>query len=63
VGYGREAMVHLIDRIHGLSDDEHRRIYISFEPENEIAKSLYESLGFMPDGRILYGEVVYFLEL
>ncbi|MDP3446956.1 MAG: GNAT family N-acetyltransferase [Eubacteriales bacterium] len=63
VGYGREAMRLLIERIRGLSDDEHRRIYISFEPENEIAKSLYESLGFMPDGRMLYGEVVYFLEL
>ena len=63
VGYGREAMKLLIERIRELMDDEHKRIYISFEPENEIAKSLYESLGFVPDGRILYGEVVYFLEL
>lgn len=63
VGYGREAMKLLIERIRELMDDEHKRIFISFEPENEIAKSLYESLGFVPDGRILYGEVVYFLEL
>ena len=63
VGYGREAMKLLIERIRELMDDEHKRIYISFEPENEIAKALYESLGFVPDGRILYGEVVYFLEL
>jgi len=63
VGYGREAMRLLIDCIRGLSDEEHKRIYISFEPENEIAKSLYESLGFLPDGRVLYGEVVYVLEL
>jgi diamine N-acetyltransferase len=63
VGYGREAMKLLIERIRKLTDDEHKRIYISFEPENEIAKALYESLGFVPDGRILYGEVVYFLEL
>ena len=63
VGYGREAMHLLIDRIRGLSDEEHNRVYISFEPENEIAKSLYENLGFLPDGRVLYGEVVYMLAL
>ncbi len=63
VGYGREAMHLLIDRIRGLSDEEHNRVYISFEPENEIAKSLYVSLGFVPDGRVLYGEVVYVLAL
>ena len=63
VGYGREAMGLLIDRIRSLSDEDHNRIYISFEPENEIAKSLYESLGFVPDGRVLYGEVVYYLAL
>ena len=59
MGYGREAMHLLIDRIRGLSDEEHDRIYISFEPENEIAKSLYEGLGFVPDGRVIYGEIVY----
>ena len=63
VGYGREAMHLLIDRIRGLSDEEHNRVYISFEPENEIAKSLYVNLGFLPDGRVLYGEVVYVLAL
>ena len=62
-GYGREAMQLLIERIRGLSDEQHNCIYISFEPENKIAKSLYESLGFVPDGRVLYGEVVYRLEL
>jgi diamine N-acetyltransferase len=30
VGYGREAMGLLIDRIRGLSDEDHNRIYISF---------------------------------
>jgi len=62
-GYGREAMHLLIERIRGLSDEEHRSVYISFEPENRAAKSLYESLGFLPDGRTLYGEVVYRLAL
>ena len=63
VGYVREAMGLLIDRIRGLSDEDHNRIYISFEPENAVAKALYESLGFVPDGRVLYGEVVYYLAL
>ena len=63
VGYGREAMELLINRIRGLSDEEHACIFISFEPENKVAKSLYESLGFVPDGRVEYGEIVYRLEV
>ena len=59
-GYGREAMRMLIERIQ--ADENHRVIYISFEPENLPAQTLYESLGFVPDGRIEYGEVVYKLE-
>ena len=63
VGYGREAMGLLTERIRSLADEEHTRVFISFEPENSIAKSLYESLGFVPDGRVLYGEVVYVFTL
>ncbi len=63
VGYGREAMLLLIAHIRGLADEEHDRIYISFEPENAAARALYESLCFVPDGRVLYGETVYFLAL
>lgn len=62
-GYGRAAMLLLIDRIRSEMDETHDRIYISFEPENRIAKSLYESLGFVPDGRMAYGEIVYRLEV
>ena len=62
-GYGRAAMELLIDRIRGLSDEEHTCVFISFEPENQIARRLYESLGFLPDGRIMYGVVVYRLAL
>lgn len=59
-GYGRQAMELLINRI--KEDKEHRVIYISFEPENQWAKSMYESMGFTPDGRIVEGEIVYKLE-
>jgi diamine N-acetyltransferase len=62
-GYGRAAMLLLIDRIRSEMDEERHRIFISFEPENEVAKSLYESLGFVPDGRVEYGEIVYRLDV
>ena len=62
-GYGRAAMLLLIDRIRSEMDENRHRIFISFEPENEVAKSLYESLGFVPDGRVEYGEIVYRLEI
>ena len=62
-GYGRAAMLLLIDRIRSEMDEQRHRIYISFEPETEVAKSLYESLGFVPDGRVEYGEIVYRLDV
>ncbi len=62
-GYGRAAMLLLIDRIRSEMDEQRHRIFISFEPQNEVAKSLYESLGFVPDGRVEYGEIVYRLDV
>ncbi len=62
-GYGRDAMRLIIERIRALAGDHHKYIYISFEPENAAARSLYESLGFLPDGRMVDGETVYRLEL
>lgn len=59
-GYGRKAMEQLISRI--KEDKEHKIIFISFEPENEWAKTLYESMGFVPDNRMIDNEVVYKLE-
>ena len=58
-GYGKEAMKQVIEKIR--EDKTHHIIYISFEPENHVAKSLYENLGFVPDGRIIGDEIVYCL--
>jgi len=58
-GFGRAAMQCVLSILQ--QDKEHTKVYISFEPENTMAKDLYESLGFVPDGRVLYGEVVYCL--
>ena len=58
-GYGRAVMQCLLDTI--MSDKTRSKVYLSFNPENAVARKLYESMKFIPDGRILYGEVVYCL--
>lgn len=59
-GYGKAAMELVIEKI--KEDTQHRVIYISFEPENIWAQQLYEQLGFIADGRVIDGEVVFKLE-
>lgn len=59
-GYGRKAMELVINKI--KEDRNHNVIYISFEPENEGARILYEKLGFVSDNRYVGGELVYKLE-
>ena len=58
-GLGKAAMQCVLSILQ--KDTAHSKVYISFEPENVGAKELYESLGFTPDGRIIYGEIVYCL--
>lgn len=56
-GYGKAAMEKLIEQI--KEDKDHQVIYLSFEPENDRAKEMYEKLGFEADGRVIDGEIVY----
>jgi len=58
-GFGKAAMQCVLSTLQ--QDTGHKKVYISFEPENEVAKKLYESLGFAPDGRTIGGETVYCL--
>ena len=58
-GYGRDAMRLVLDIIQ--QDKEYNRVYLSFAPENIVAKALYESMGFVPDGRVIDDELVYVL--
>lgn len=60
-GYGRAAMLLLIERMFALPGC--RQIYISFEPENAVAEQLYRSLGFVSNNEIFEGEVVYRLDM
>ncbi len=59
-GYGKAAMQLVIDE---LAAEGAERIFISFEPENTVAESLYSGLGFEDTGEIEGGERVFCLTL
>lgn len=60
-GYGREAMRMLLDSFR--ADALVRAVWLSYAPENEGARKLYVSLGFVETGEILEGEAVAELQL
>lgn len=51
-GYGRQAIVQLCNRFPDTP------IGISCVPENTVAARLYESVGFVPTGEIIHGEMI-----
>ena len=55
-GYGRAAMEETIRRLKAKPDCQ--EIFTSYEPDNDIAATLYRSLGFEDTGRIEDGELV-----
>lgn len=60
-GYGKSAMKWIFD--HYRNDERIRRIGISYEPENDVARKLYASLGFVETGEIDHGEVIAELQI
>jgi diamine N-acetyltransferase len=60
-GYGRFGMEKMLD-IFRL-DERIKEVSISYEPENEGARKLYASLGFVETGEIVEDEVVAVLKL
>ncbi len=56
MGYGRRAMDLLLQEVR---DQGHSEVFISFVPENEGAKRLYTSVGFVDTGAMDDDEVVY----
>jgi diamine N-acetyltransferase len=60
-GYGRVAMLEVIERLKKTPGCQ--RIRTSFHPENEVAEALYSSLGFQKTGELDEGEVVMVIEL
>jgi diamine N-acetyltransferase len=60
-GYGKFGMNWILN--HYRSDERIKRIGISYEPENDVARKLYASLGFVETGEIDHGEVVAELQI
>lgn len=57
LGYGKKAMDILLNELMMIATN--KLIRISFEPENSVAKALYEKLGFVSTGIIDKGEIIY----
>ncbi|MEK5183855.1 GNAT family N-acetyltransferase [Solibacillus sp. FSL W7-1324] len=58
-GYGKEAVRLVIEDIQTLKEPRHQTITLSYEPDNEHAKRLYEKMGFQEiDGLVIEGEQV-----
>jgi diamine N-acetyltransferase len=60
-GYGREIMQLVLERFR--EDERIKNVGISYEPENEVARKLYASLGFVEPGEMLDGETLAVLKL
>ena len=60
-GYGKFGMQKMLEVLR--QDDRIRNVGISYEPENEVARRLYASLGFVEPGRMLENETLAILSL
>jgi len=60
-GYGRFGMEKLLEIFR--ADERIRVVGISYEPENEGARKLYASLGFIEPGEVIEGETLAVLKL
>ena len=55
-GYGRKAMQLALDYIRTFPCGEAETVWLSYEPENEVAKKLYASFGFIEQPQWYKGE-------
>ena len=62
-GYGREAVRLALDFIHTFPCGPADCCWLSYEPENTAARTLYHSLGFVENGEMEGDEVVAVLSL
>ena len=60
-GHGRFGMEAMLEIFH--ADERIRQVSISYEPENEGARKLYASLGFVEPGKLVEGETLAILKL
>jgi len=62
-GYGRRAMERALEIIRTFPHGEAGLVVLSYNPDNEAARSLYSSLGFKETGEVEGGEVWAILEI
>lgn len=62
-GYGREAMVKILDYIRTFPAGTAKHCWIPYESDNIVSKRLYESFGFRDSGEIYNNEPITVLEL
>lgn len=62
-GYGRAAVQLLLDWIRSFPDGIAASCCLSYEPENNVAKRLYGSFGFVPNGEMDDDEEIAVLKL
>jgi diamine N-acetyltransferase len=60
-GYGRFGMNWMLERFR--QDDRIKTVGISYEPDNEVGRKLYASLGFVEPGEMMGDEVLAVLQL
>jgi len=57
-GFGKQGMLKVLEHIKSFPHGKADIVVLSYEPENTVAKKLYESLGFVETGEIDEGELV-----
>lgn len=62
-GYGRKAMEACLEYLRTFPCGEAECCWLSYEPENTVAKKLYSAFGFQETGDMVGGEVVSLLKL
>ncbi len=60
-GYGRFGMTWMLERFR--ADERIKDVGISYEPDNEVGRKLYASLGFVETGEMVDEEVLAVLHL
>ena len=62
-GFGREAVGLGLDFIKSFPCGKSEYCWLSYEPENKVARQLYRSFGFVETGDIVGGEIIAVLKL
>ena len=62
-GFGRKAVGLGLDFIKSFPCGKSEYCWLSYEPENEVARQLYRSFGFVETGDIVGGEIIAVLKL